>query len=48
MRARGIEFLSAPPHGYYEDIPNRLGEHMSMMKEDLAVIEKLASMIDAD
>jgi 4-hydroxyphenylpyruvate dioxygenase len=48
LRARGIEFLSAPPHAYYEDIPNRLGEHMSMMHEDLAVIEKLAIMVDAD
>ena len=48
LRARGVEFLSAPPHAYYQDIPERLGEHMSMMKEDLAVIEKLAIMVDAD
>ncbi len=48
LRARGVEFLSAPPHAYYEDIPNRLGEHMDMMHEDLAVIEKLAIMVDAD
>ena len=48
LKARGIEFLSAPPHAYYEDIPSRLGEHMSMMHEDLAVIEKLAIMVDAD
>jgi 4-hydroxyphenylpyruvate dioxygenase len=48
LRARGIEFLSAPPHAYYENIPNRLGEHMSMMKEDLSIIEKLAIMVDAD
>jgi 4-hydroxyphenylpyruvate dioxygenase len=48
LKARGIEFLSAPPHAYYEDIPNRLGEHMKMMHEDLAVIEKLAIMVDAD
>jgi 4-hydroxyphenylpyruvate dioxygenase len=48
LRARGIEFLSAPPHAYYEDIPNRLGEHMKMMHEDLVVIEKLAIMVDAD
>lgn len=48
LRARGIEFLSAPPHTYYEAIPERLGEHMKMMKEDLSVIEKLAIMVDAD
>jgi 4-hydroxyphenylpyruvate dioxygenase len=48
LRARGIEFLSAPPHAYYEDIPNRLGDHMKMMHEDLESIEKLAIMVDAD
>ncbi|WP_348812285.1 4-hydroxyphenylpyruvate dioxygenase [Flavobacterium maritimum] len=48
LKARGVEFLSAPPRAYYEDIPNRLGEHMKMMHEDLAVIEKLAIMVDAD
>ena len=48
LRARGITFLSAPPHAYYEDIPNRLGVHMDMMKEDIAEIEKLAIMVDAD
>jgi 4-hydroxyphenylpyruvate dioxygenase len=48
LKARGIEFLSAPPHAYYQDIPNRLGVHMEMMHEDLAVIEKLAIMVDAD
>lgn len=48
LRARGIEFLSAPPHAYYEHIPNRLGEHMKMMNEDLTMIENLAIMVDAD
>lgn len=48
LRARGVEFLSAPPHAYYEDIPNRLGKHMSMMNEDLNVLEKLAILVDAD
>jgi 4-hydroxyphenylpyruvate dioxygenase len=32
LKARGIEFLSA--HTYYEAIPERLGAHMGMMKED--------------
>jgi len=48
LRQRGVEFLSAPPHAYYEGIPERLGEHMGMMKEDIAEIEKLAIMVDAD
>ncbi|MCX6294551.1 MAG: 4-hydroxyphenylpyruvate dioxygenase [Bacteroidetes bacterium] len=48
LRARGVEFLSPPPHTYYEEIPARLGKHMNMMKEDLNVIEKLAIMVDAD
>lgn len=48
LRKRGIEFLSAPPHTYYEDIPSRLGEHMKMMHEDLSTLEKLAIMVDAD
>lgn len=48
LRARGVEFLSAPPKAYYEEIPNRLGVHMNMMHEDLETIEKLAIMVDAD
>jgi 4-hydroxyphenylpyruvate dioxygenase len=48
LKARGIEFLSAPPHAYYQAIPDRLGVHMDMMKEDLNAIEKLAIMVDAD
>jgi 4-hydroxyphenylpyruvate dioxygenase len=48
LRARGVEFLSAPPKAYYDDIPNRLGAHMDMMKEDLTVLQSLAIMIDAD
>jgi 4-hydroxyphenylpyruvate dioxygenase len=48
LRARGVEFLSAPPHAYYEDIPNRLGKHMDIMKEDIHVLEKLSILVDAD
>ena len=48
LRARGVEFLSAPPHAYYEEIPARLGEHMEMMKEDINELEKLAILVDAD
>lgn len=48
LRERGVEFLSAPPHTYYEEIPVRLGTHMSMMKEDISEIEKLGILVDAD
>lgn len=48
LRARGVEFLSAPPHAYYEDIPNRLGEHMKIMNEDIDVLESLSILVDAD
>jgi 4-hydroxyphenylpyruvate dioxygenase len=48
LKQRGVEFLSAPPHAYYQAIPERLGVHMNMMKEDLNAIEKLAIMVDAD
>lgn len=48
LRERGVEFLSAPPSEYYADVPNRLGDHMKMMKEDLNVIQNLAILVDAD
>lgn len=48
LRARGIEFLSAPPQAYYDEIPERLGEHMKMMKEDIKELQRLSIMIDAD
>ena len=48
LKARGIEFLTPPPQEYYDNIPNRLGKHMKMMKEDIGELQKLAIMIDAD
>ena len=48
LRARGIEFLSSPPQEYYDEIPARLGEHMSMMKEHISEIQKLGILVDAD
>ena len=48
LRARGVEFLSAPPQAYYDEIPARLGVHMDMMKEDIKELQKLSIMIDAD
>ncbi len=48
MKARGVEFLSAPPQAYYDAIPTRLGEHRDMMKEDITELQKLGIMVDAD
>ena len=48
MRLRGIEFLSTPPQAYYDAIPERLKDHMDKFKEDIAELQKLGIMIDAD
>lgn len=48
LKARGVEFLPPPPQAYYDDIPNRLGEHMKMMKEDIKELQKLSILVDAD
>jgi len=48
LRSRGVEFLSAPPHAYYQEIPKRLGTHMSIMKENIDELEKLGILVDAD
>ena len=48
LRARGVEFLSAPPQAYYDEIPARLGDHMKVVKEDLTEVAKLAILVDSD
>ena len=48
MRSRGVEFLSTPPQAYYDAIPDRLKDHMHKFKEDIAELQKLGIMIDAD
>jgi len=48
LRARGVEFLPPPPQAYYDEIPNRLGVHRDMMKEDIAELQKLSILVDAD
>ena len=48
LRARGIEFLPPPPQAYYDDIPARLGSHMDFMNEDIAELQKLSILVDAD
>lgn len=48
LKARGVEFLPPPPQAYYDAIPERLGEHMKMMKEDIKELQKLSILVDAD
>ena len=48
LKARGVEFLPPPPQAYYDDIPRRLGAHKDMMKEDIAELQKLSILVDAD
>ena len=48
LKANGVEFLPPPPQAYYDGIPERLGEHMKMMKEDISKLQELSIMIDAD
>jgi len=48
LKARGVEFLPPPPQAYYDEIPKRLGAHMSMMKEDIKELQKLSILVDAD
>jgi len=48
LKARGVEFLPPPPQAYYDGIPERLGEHRDMMKEDIKELQKLSILVDAD
>jgi 4-hydroxyphenylpyruvate dioxygenase len=48
LKSRGVEFLSAPPNEYYNEIPERLGSHMKIMKENIQDLQDLAILVDAD
>ena len=48
LKARGVEFLPPPPQAYYDAIPERLGVHRDMMKEDIKELQKLSILVDAD
>ncbi len=48
LKARGVEFLPPPPQAYYDEIPARLGVHMSIMKEDIRELQRLSILVDAD
>lgn len=44
LRARGVEFLSAPPQSYYDEIPQRVGK----INEDIKKLQEQSIMIDCD
>lgn len=44
LKARGVEFLSAPPEAYYEMVPNRVGT----IDEDIKQLQNLGILIDHD
>ena len=48
LKKRGVEFLPPPPQAYYDEIPQRLGVHKDMMKEDIKELQKLSILVDAD
>ena len=48
LKANGIEFLPPPPQSYYDMIPERLGVHMDIMKEDIGKLQELSILVDAD
>ncbi|QEC70997.1 4-hydroxyphenylpyruvate dioxygenase [Arachidicoccus ginsenosidivorans] len=44
LKARGVEFLSAPPATYYEELTVRVGE----IKEDIQPLQELGILVDSD
>ena len=44
LKARGVEFLDAPPPAYYEDLANRVGT----IDEDIAPLQELGILVDRD
>jgi 4-hydroxyphenylpyruvate dioxygenase len=44
LKARGVEFLSAPPEAYYDMIPERVGQ----IDEDIKTLADLGILVDCD
>ncbi|MFV0171611.1 4-hydroxyphenylpyruvate dioxygenase [Empedobacter falsenii] len=44
LKARGVEFLSAPPEAYYDMIPERVGE----IDENIQKLQNLGILVDCD
>lgn len=48
MRARGVEFLSAPPRAYYDEMPERIGKYYDEIKHIINEIQQLGILVDCD
>ncbi|MES2703075.1 MAG: 4-hydroxyphenylpyruvate dioxygenase [Bacteroidota bacterium] len=44
LKARGVEFLDAPPNAYYEELTSRVGK----IDEDIAPLQELGILVDSD
>ncbi|MGJ1496273.1 4-hydroxyphenylpyruvate dioxygenase [Sphingobacterium spiritivorum] len=44
LKARGVEFLGAPPEAYYDMLPERVG----VIDEEIKVIQELGILVDRD
>lgn len=44
LKARGVEFLGAPPEAYYDMLPERVGE----IDEEIKIIQDLGILVDRD
>ncbi|MDM1294248.1 4-hydroxyphenylpyruvate dioxygenase [Sphingobacterium sp. N143] len=44
LKARGVEFLGAPPEAYYDMLPERVGQ----IDEELQIIQELGILVDRD
>jgi 4-hydroxyphenylpyruvate dioxygenase len=44
LKARGVEFLDAPPAAYYDELTQRVGK----IDEDIAPLQELGILVDAD
>jgi len=44
LKARGVEFLDAPPDAYYDELPVRVGK----IDEDIAPLKELGILVDCD
>lgn len=44
LKARGVEFLGAPPEAYYDMLPERVGE----IDEEIKIIQELGILVDRD
>lgn len=44
LKARGVEFLDAPPAAYYDELPTRVGK----IDEDIAQLQELGILVDCD